>query len=408
MAKKLKFLLIDDDAVCLEAVSAILTQAGHQVVKANSPEYALETVTAFQPDCIISDLLMPKLDGVAVFNKVRKMAIKQPVFIIITIKAYRFDRRQALLRGVDGYLNKPIQFDTFLEDVLAIINKTMTIQFWGVRGSLPIPGRKSILYGGNTNCVSLTYGDRLFIFDGGTGIKELANELNREEKSPISATIFITHSHYDHIHGLPFFEPFYKLGNEFEILGACQGDLSFEQVINGQMEGPYFPITMRETAAKINFREIAEEQFTIDDLTVETILLNHPGNCLGFKLSDGQCTFCYITDNELFMKDSPHYNDDDEQKLINFVKHANALVIDVTYFDEEYRTRVGWGHSCVSRVIDIVIAAKVKKLFLYHHDPSQSDADIRRKLKVAQSMLKKLGSKTICIAPKEGEKFKIS
>jgi phosphoribosyl 1,2-cyclic phosphodiesterase len=284
----------------------------------------------------------------------------------------------------------------------------MLVEFFGVRGTLPVPGAKSVRYGGNTNCVTLRIADKYFlIFDAGTGIKELSNALIRDKKLPVSAKIFITHPHYDHINGMPFFVPMYMQGNHFDIYGTNHGHLSIETLLSNQMDSVYFPVTMNEFEADLRFHNINEEAFQIDDLQVKTILLNHPGRCLGFRIDYQQKSFCYITDNELYLEDSPHYAQAEVDRLVEFIKDADLVVMDATYNDEDYPKKVGWGHSCVSRTVDVADKAGVKTLCLYHHDLDQTDNDIDYKLKQAQEMLKARGSITVCIAPREGDAHRI-
>lgn len=403
--KKLHFLIIDDDEHSSNIVKNLLERAGHKVSSIFDSTTAIDQIKAIKPDCVISDISMPHLDGLDLFEKLRKTKnIKQPTFIIVTAKIFEFDRRRAFELGVDGYLLKPIDTKTFVNDVLEIVDGKIHIQFWGVRGTLPVPGKNTTRYGGNTNCVTLNYANKeLLIFDAGTGIKELSNHLVKENHFPMSAKLFITHPHYDHIHGLPFFVPLYMQGNQFEILGSAHNDITIEKLVAGQMDSIYFPVTIKEFGANLIFKTLTEESFFIDDLNIQTMLLNHPGRCLGFRVQHKNKVFCYITDNELYLEDSPHYNQFDVDRLVNFIKHADVAVMDATYKDEDYQKKVGWGHSCISRVVDVADKAKVKLLCLYHHDLDHVDKDIDEKLKTAKSLLKSRKSKTKCIAPKEGQ-----
>ena len=409
MKKKFHFLVIDDDNDFVQLCRTILEGEGHQVTALTSSGQAIETILTVQPDCVLCDLTMPDLDGFDLFHRIRQQPkIKQPIFIIVTSKQYEFDLRRAFELGVNGYITKPLNLDTFVEEVLEIIEDKMIVEFWGVRGTLPVPGKNTVHFGGNTNCVTLRFAQKeFFIFDAGTGIKALSTHLMKQGKFPLSAKIFISHPHWDHINGIPFFIPLYIKGNEFEFLGTSHSGLSLEQLISGQMSNVYFPITLKEFAAKVSFRSVVEETFNIGDIQIQTMLLNHPGRCLGFRVEYKKKVFCYVTDMELYLENSTSYNQFDVDRLINFIKNANLVVIDSTYMDDEYLKKINWGHSSISRVVDVVDKAKVKTMCLYHHDPDQMDADIKNKLKQAKAMLKSRHSKTRCIAPCEGDKISI-
>jgi phosphoribosyl 1,2-cyclic phosphodiesterase/ActR/RegA family two-component response regulator len=403
---ELHFLIVDDNQLMAEIHKDILEDAGYKVTIITSSKDALGQIPALAPDCILCDLLMPDMDGLDLFQNLRKMQnVKQPTFIILTGKIYDFDRRQAFNVGVSGYLTKPVNPETFVSDVLEIMNESITIQFWGVRGTLPVPGKLTTVYGGNTNCVTLSFAKKqFFIFDAGTGIKELSNHLLKEKKFPMSAKIFISHPHYDHINGFPFFVPLYMKGNEFEILGANHGTAGIQKLISDQMECVYFPITMKEFAANLTFRNLAEESFDIDDLHIQTMLLNHPGRCLGYRIQHKDKSFCYITDNEIYLEDSPQHNQFEVDRLVHFINEASFVVMDATYTDAEYKQKMGWGHSSLSRVVEIADKANVKTLCLYHHDPDQFDKDIDLKLAEANAILKARKSKMHCVAAREGDR----
>ncbi|MEA2014981.1 MAG: MBL fold metallo-hydrolase [Thermodesulfobacteriota bacterium] len=298
--------------------------------------------------------------------------------------------------------------DTMGKDKDQDREENIKLNFWGVRGTLPVPGHNTVRYGGNTSCVSVEFpNDAFFIFDAGTGIKELSNNLISERSTPVTATIFISHPHWDHINGLPFFAPLYEKGNRFKICGPPNKKKSRRKLISGQMDGIYFPINIKESYAALSFCNLGEKTFDINTIDVRTMFLNHPGQCLGYRLCYRNKSICYITDNEIYPKSNKHYNEDYVSRLTNFVSDADALITDCTYTDEEYKEKTGWGHSSVSQVVNLADRAGVKTLYLFHHDPDQSDNDIDSKLMTAQTILNKKDSSTACIAPKDGESFNI-
>lgn len=399
--------MVEDDQISVELYKRLFAKEGYDISSASSSSEAFEKIIELQPDCVLCDLLLPGFDGIDLFKKIRAIKeIKQPTFIVITGKTFDFDRRHAYQIGVDGYFTKPIDQKTFIHDILEIVEGTLEVEFWGVRGSFPVAAKRASRYGGNTNCVTVNIQKKhLFIFDAGTGIKELSNHLIANKKLPINAKLFLSHPHYDHINGLPFFTPLYIKSNELEIFGANQIDMDLDDVIANQMDNVYFPITIKEFAATISFNAISEEIFNVDDVQVKTILLNHPGRCLGFRLNYKNKSFCYVTDHELYLENAPNYNQFEVDRLLNFIHGTDILIIDSTYSDEDYKTKVGWGHSSISRVVDVADKAKVKLLCLHHHNPDETDKDIAAKLRTAKMILRERRSKTKCIAPKEGDKI---
>lgn len=404
--KELHFFIVEDDLETAKLYGLILKQAGHKVTICEPKKNKLQQIIDLNPDCVISDIIMPDLNGLDLLQQVRSNnTIKQPKFIMLTGKIYDFDYRHAIQLGADGYLYKPIDPDKFLEKIMNIVNDNVVVTFWGIRGTLPIPGKNTSRYGGHTSCVSLKIGNKyFFIFDAGTGIKALSDHLTAEKKV-INATIFITHIHYDHVSGIPFFTPFYTKGNKFDILGPIYAGMGIQKLIAGLMDSYYFPITMREFSANLAFKDLKEETLIIHDVKVDTLFLNHPGQCLGYRVRYQDKIFCYITDNELYLQNSPFYNEFNHERLLQFIQNANVLIIDTTYTDEEYLNKVNWGHSCITPVMQIAHQANVCKVCLFHHDPSQTDKDIDAKLQHANEVLKNLGSKTTCIAPAEGDEL---
>ncbi len=250
------------------------------------------------------------------------------------------------------------------------IENQFTVHFWGVRGSIPCPGSRTVRYGGNTPCVEMQVGGKRLIFDGGTGLHVLGQSLL--SKMPIEAHLFFTHSHWDHIQGFPFFTPGFVPGNTVNIYGAISPDgATIEQRLNDQMLHPNFPVPLQIMQSNLDFHDVkAGEPIHIDDITIETAPLNHPGEAVGYRINWRGGAATYVTDTE-------HYRDRLDENVLWLARETDILIYDSTYTDEEYYNpkspKIGWGHSTWQEAVKVAQAAKVKTLVIFHHDPSHSD-----------------------------------
>lgn len=403
----MKFYIVDDDPDLLTLLAHVLRKAGHEVETSESSRQALSEIPLSHPDCVITDLMMPEMDGFELTRELRRrVELGGMKIIVLSAKSYDFDRRRAKELGADGYITKPIHIEGVLGMIEDLVSSDIVISYWGVHGTLPVPGPKTLRYGGNTPCVSITAGgEPLFIFDCGSGIKRLSDQIMASKVARFSARIFISHPHWDHINTVPFFAPLYIRGNEIEIHGPYQGDLTIERVVSAQMEGVYFPVTVREFGAHLVFRDLREESLQFGPVGIDTMLLSHPGYCLGYRLNYQGRKVCYITDNELYLPGDSRRDERYVERLAEFVRGAEVLITDATYRDHEYPSKVDWGHSCVSQVAALAARAEVKRLHLFHHDPDQTDDDIDIKVRDAREALDKLGANLICEAPAEGSQL---
>ncbi|MEW6688541.1 MAG: response regulator [Pseudomonadota bacterium] len=400
----MKFFLVDDDPDILALLAKELQEAGHAVRSATSSRAALQAIPQERPDCVVTDIMMPEMDGFELTRELRRRPeLAGMKIIVLSMKSYDFDRRRAKQLGADGYITKPIKRETLLESINDILSEHVVVSYWGVHGTLPVPGPGTVRYGGNTPCVTLEVGgEPLYVFDCGSGIKRLSDHLMGGKAQRLSARIFISHPHWDHINTVPFFAPLYVRGNEIEIHGPYQGDLTIERVVSAQMESVYFPVTTREFGAHVVFRDLREESLAFGPVRIDTMLLSHPGYCLGYRVTSHGRKVCYITDNEIYLHGDARRDEKYLERLTSFIGGADLLITDTTYRDHEYPSKVDWGHSCVSQVTELAARAEVKRLHLFHHDPEQSDADIDAKLREARDALEKRGSRVACDAPAEG------
>lgn len=259
----------------------------------------------------------------------------------------------------------------------------MQITFWGVRGSIPAPGPATVEIGGNTSCVEVRAGKAILIFDGGTGLRLLGKKLLRE--MPITAHMFFSHVHWDHIQGFPFFEPAFVAGNEFHLYGGNNVSRTLEETLEGQMDHPNFPVDLGAMGAKMTFRDLAEgEVVDIDDgagakVRVTSARGNHPQGVFAFRVEHAGKAVVYATDTE-------HYEGRIDEKLVALARGAEVFIYDSQYTPEEYAAKKGWGHSTFEEGVKLAKLAGVKRLVLFHHDPMQNDGAVREKEKRARAL----------------------
>jgi phosphoribosyl 1,2-cyclic phosphodiesterase len=247
----------------------------------------------------------------------------------------------------------------------------LELRFWGVRGSIAAPGTANDRYGGNTSCVTLRLGmDEYIVFDAGTGIREFGNYLIRLGL-PTRLHLLITHAHWDHIQGLPFFRPAYLKQNSMAIYGPNQSDAGFEQVIADQMRTTYFPVPLSAMQAHLHFKPLQEGRYDIAGHPVKTMRLNHPGITIGYRLGIRGKSLVYLCDNEI-TDDNPAYL----EMLREFLHQAEVVVADAQYTPADFPNKLGWGHSKYTDVVDLALRAGVRHLMLTHHDPDRNDASL--------------------------------
>jgi diguanylate cyclase (GGDEF)-like protein len=265
----------------------------------------------------------------------------------------------------------------------------MLIRFWGTRGSIPSPGPGTVHFGGNTSCVELQSNDgNLFIFDCGTGIRELGRSLLSKPDPPARVHILIGHTHWDHIQGFPFFAPVFLPRTEINIYAPLGFQRSLEDAMSGQMQYSYFPVKLQELSGRIYYTELDEGFFRIGDCLVETQYLNHTAPTIGYRVTEGSTSIAYITDHEPFWQsDGAEFQHPGDQLHVDFVRDVDLLIHDAQYSEEEYKDKVGWGHSPMGYVADVAAAAAVKRLALFHHDPTHDDAWIKeQELKLSRKL----------------------
>ncbi|MBU2979129.1 MBL fold metallo-hydrolase [Alteromonas sp. C1M14] len=248
----------------------------------------------------------------------------------------------------------------------------MQLTFYGVRGSIPTPGPKYVRYGGNTACVHIQLSDGTdIILDAGTGIRLLGNQLIGQQ-TPIH--ILLTHNHWDHIQGFPFFAPIYQPGREINITPGMTSLPEYDQILK-QMEGSVFPVPSSALTSKITLTPIPEdiESWTIGGATISRLPMNHPGKGSAYSIEENGVKIAYITDNELY---PPYKKETDFLTFVEFARDADIIIHDAQYMLSDMPAKSGWGHSVAEEAVKLAMASNAKRLALYSHDPERTDDDI--------------------------------
>src|SRR5881398_3913124 len=278
------------------------------------------------------------------------------------------------------------------------------IKLWGVRGSLPVPGPATVRYGGNTSCVEVRADGEIIVLDAGTGIRALGLALEKElGPGTIKLTLLITHTHWDHIQGLPFFSPAYNPKNLIRVLGYEGARAGLAKILASQMETPFFPVSLRELPSHLAIEELKEMEFQIGKVQVRSKFANHPGICAGYRLFTSSGSIAFFPDNEPYEQlklqlasrdgigedEARDFAATERTKMVEFIRGCDLAILDTQYTDEEYTKHIGWGHSSLSSVVSLALDADVHQLLLFHHDPNHDDEMIDKMVEQARALVAK-------------------
>jgi len=422
-------LLIEDDDALRSMLGALLEQRGWKVLAAEDGEAGISLARQHKPDVVVCDLLMPRCNGYQVCRAIRATPeLHGTKIVMLSGRGFSTDKLNALEAGADEYLIKPVPPADLGATLMRLTSDENPappatpsppgiiaagpprVKFWGVRGSIASPGPATNFYGGNTACVEVRAEGEIIVLDAGTGIRPLGLSLAQEFGSqPLNITLLLTHTHWDHIQGFPFFVPAYHPRNTVRILGYEGARQGLAATLGAQMESPYFPVGLKELPGNITIEELRDMEFNVGTVKVRAMFVNHPGICVGYRVEAGGGSVVFIPDNEPFhrMRAQPDEADaralefarQQDEKLIQFISGADVLIMDSQYDAAEYEERIGWGHACVDDVVDIATRAQVKQLYLFHHDPTHDDERISRMLAHARSLA---GNSLLVEAAREG------
>lgn len=245
----------------------------------------------------------------------------------------------------------------------------VSIRFYGVRGSLPVPGPATVRVGGNTSCVLYSVDEQMIVLDCGTGIRVLSSEL-LQQKHPVQGTVLLSHYHWDHMMGLPFFVPMYMPSTQLTFYGERKEAQGTEEEVRKQFTGPNFPVEQKDLNSQLVFKDIKPgDRLRVGEVDVRPFRLSHPNLCMAFRLDCRGTSLVYATDHE--------HGSELDDGLIEMAKGVDALIYDAMYTEAEYKARAtGWGHSTWNQAVRIATAAEAKQLFLFHHDPERDDDSV--------------------------------
>ena len=421
-----RILVAEDVEVISFVMTQLLRQAGYEVALAQDGEECLDLVSSFRPELILLDLMMPKVHGIEVLRRLRADdATKDIGVVVCTAKTFKTEHSRALELGALGFLPKPVTRQQLLSTVEAYFSGELEpppdasaasvavkvgevykpvldrqhgrMTLWGTRGSIPTPGAAFLKHGGNTSCMAIEHGDEVYIFDAGSGIRELGNELM--QGGPKKIHLFITHTHWDHIQGFPFFTPAYVPGYEVTVYGAEGFGKSLEAVFRGQLDQDYFPVQMEDMNAALSFKHLTEDGEEFEGVKVTWEWAQHPGATVGYKIEVEGTTVAWFPDDEFlygYVGPPSEISLDDPmvapyRRCIDFLHGVDVLIHEAQYTNEEYPAKIGWGHSSVSNACLLAKFAQVKRWIVTHHDPVHDDRFLELKLNLTRQEIAKLG-----------------
>ena len=283
----------------------------------------------------------------------------------------------------------------------AVSGSSTRLKLWGVRGSIPVPGPGTVRYGGNTACIEVRADGEIIVLDAGSGIRELGLALEAEFGSrPINLSLLITHVHWDHIQGFPFFVPAYSDKNQIRIFGYDGTEAGLQEILEGQMANPFFPVALYDLPGKIQFENLKTMDFKVGKVRVRAKRMNHPGVCVGYRILTSKGSIAYLPDNEPYDAFKLHSAEsqglspeqvkkraqEERAELVKFLHGSDVLILDTQYTDEEYQTHVGWGHGSLSMAVSLALDAAVRKLVISHHDPTHDDQMIDHMAETARKL----------------------
>lgn len=422
-----RILVVEDTKAVAFLIEAVLQLEGYLVEVSEDGEGGLERVRCVRPDLIVLDLMLPGIHGMEVLRRLKADPETAGIIVIMcTARKYKPDYDQAMELGAYAVLSKPFE----REELVEVVQRALAgeapmephIQFatmegrvevssaektrdrwyyrcWGTRGSIPVSGSRFVRHGGNTSCVELGLGDEILIVDAGSGLRDLGVELAR--RGPRTIHLLITHTHWDHIQGFPFFAPAYIPGFKLVIYGALGFGADLKSAFTGQLNREYFPVQFEDMRASIEFRHLETQGLEVGPFRVFWEYTHHPAATVCFRIEAGGKSLGYVSDNEFLYgyQGAPERIKLESEalvlhrRMVSFMAGVDVLLGEAQYTNEEYPSKVGWGHSSIGNASILASLAEVRTWVVTHHDPDHDDEFLDRKLNATKDILSGLGSR---------------
>jgi phosphoribosyl 1,2-cyclic phosphodiesterase len=282
-------------------------------------------------------------------------------------------------------------------------NTEMRVKFWGTRGSIASPGKDTIIYGGNTCCLEIMLeSGRKIIIDAGTGMRSLGEHFIAGRET-VDILLLMTHIHWDHVQGFPFFDPIYSPSSNIAVDGFPASMKGLRAIFDNKMGDGFFPVRFEDLKARIHYiGELSRSSVTLDDTRIDAIPLNHPQGALGYRFQQGEKKLVFMTDNELVSNGPAEKELDD---YVQFCKEADVLIHDAQFTPEEIDHHRGWGHSDSASALDLAMKSRTKRLILFHHAPARKDEDVAAVIERCRHVVAENGCDIVIDAAKEGSDF---
>lgn len=425
--RKGRILIGEDLRVIALKMSQALERAGYEVEIAGDGDACVRLAVETTPDLVVLDIMMPKRHGIDVLKALRADPRTSAIGVMVcSAKDFKPDRDEANRLGVIEFLIKPLAPAALVEKVDSFFGRrrvagstaaapaastegevyraSLDVQrthfaIWGARGSTPTVGGRFQRHGGNTSCMSVTLGDEVFVFDAGSGIRDLGTELMVGNVHKIH--LFITHTHWDHIQGFPYFAPNFAPQFDITVYGAKGFGKDLESIFRGELDQDYFPVQMDDLKSNLQFRYLPEGPIDIGNARITWEFMQHPGATVGYKIEVPKFKLVWVPDNE-FIKGylgaptlgRKHSIVAPYEKMITFLSGADLAIHEAQYLSEEYKDKVGWGHSAVSNACLLMKLAGVPRWVVTHHDPMHDDAFLEAKLNLTRQILNEINQPT--------------